>query len=258
MNNIFTICYSEEEANEIGHFIMRKGYEGVQNDSYRYCREAIRWAFRQAKRHHSNCIYIGVRGCQMIVSKNKRRLRRNRLKYIEKKRIFYNLLSSYSERMAKMTKEKCIVCGKETVSVIKTDAGYICYNCYAEQKNPSKRKRKKNNEEERMQCKFFEEVEKIFPKLPNKLLFAVPNGGSRHIREAANLKRQGVTSGVSDVILLIPKKGYASLCIEFKTKKGIQSEEQKEFQRQAENCRNKYVIARSVKQGIDALKEYLL
>lgn len=121
-----------------------------------------------------------------------------------------------------------------------------------------KRKRKKNNEEERMQCKFFEEVEKIFPKLPNKLLFAVPNGGSRHIREAANLKRQGVTSGVSDVILLIPKKGYASLCIEFKTKKGIQSEEQKEFQRQAENCRNKYVIARSVKQGIDALKEYLL
>lgn len=153
--------------------------------------------------------------------------------------------SNLRHLIAKMTKEKCIVCGKETVSVIKTDAGYICYNCYAEQKNPSKRKRKKNNEEERMQCKFFEEVEKIFPKLPNKLLFAVPNGGSRHIREAANLKRQGVTSGVSDVILLIPKKG-------------IQSEEQKEFQRQAENCRNKYVIARSVKQGIDALKEYLL
>ena len=30
MNNIFTICYSEEEANEIGHFIMRKGYEVVK------------------------------------------------------------------------------------------------------------------------------------------------------------------------------------------------------------------------------------
>lgn len=53
MNNIFTICYSEEEANEIGHFIMRKGYEGVQNDSYRYCREAIWWAFKEAKSHHS-------------------------------------------------------------------------------------------------------------------------------------------------------------------------------------------------------------
>ena len=52
MNNIFTICYSEEEANEIGHFILSRGYEGVQNDSYRYCREAIWWAFKQAKRHH--------------------------------------------------------------------------------------------------------------------------------------------------------------------------------------------------------------
>lgn len=34
MNNIFTICYSEEEANEIGHFILSRGYEGVQNDRY--------------------------------------------------------------------------------------------------------------------------------------------------------------------------------------------------------------------------------
>lgn len=71
MNNIFTICYSEEEANEIGHFIMRKGYEGVQNDSYRYCREAIWWAFKETKRHHSCFIYVGVRGCQMIVSRTK-------------------------------------------------------------------------------------------------------------------------------------------------------------------------------------------
>lgn len=95
MNNIFTICYSEEEANEIGHFIMRKGYEGVQIDSYRYCREAIWWAFKQAKRHHLNCIYVGVAGCQMTVSKSKRGLRRNGLKYIEKRRMFYKLLSKY-------------------------------------------------------------------------------------------------------------------------------------------------------------------
>ena len=91
MNNIFTICYSEEEANEIGHFI----YEGVQNDSYRYCREAIWWAFKEAKRHHSNYICVGVAGCQMTVSKSKRGLRRNGLKYIEKRRMFYKLLSKY-------------------------------------------------------------------------------------------------------------------------------------------------------------------
>lgn len=34
MKKIFTIAYSEEEANEIGHFIMSKGYEGVQNDRF--------------------------------------------------------------------------------------------------------------------------------------------------------------------------------------------------------------------------------
>ena len=33
--------------------------------------------------------------------------------------------------------------------------------------------------------------------------------------------------------------------------------EQKEFQRQAEACRSKYVIVRSVVQGINAVKEYL-
>ena len=95
MNNIFTICYSEEEANEIGHFILSRGYEGVQNDSYRYSREASWWAFKEAKRHHSNYIYVGVAGCQMTVSKSKRGLRRNGLKYIEKRRMFYKLLSKY-------------------------------------------------------------------------------------------------------------------------------------------------------------------
>lgn len=95
MRNIFTICYSEEEANEVGHFILGRGYEGVQNDSYRYCREAIWWAFKQARRHHSDHIYVGVRGCQMVVSRNKKWLRGNGLKYIEKKRVFYELLEVY-------------------------------------------------------------------------------------------------------------------------------------------------------------------
>lgn len=71
------------------------------------------------------------------------------------------------------------------------------------------------------------------------------------------MKRQGVTSGIADVILLIPKNGYCSLCIEFKTSTGRQSNEQKEFQRQAEACRSKYVIVRSVKQGIEEIKKYI-
>lgn len=154
-----------------------------------------------------------------------------------------------------MTTEKCITCEKETVSVIKTDAGFMCYNCFSEKKNPSRRK--KDNEEEREQIKFFELIPVYFPKLPDKLLFAVPNGGSRNIVEGANLKKQGVTRGVADVILLIPRKGYASLCLEFKAKKGRQSDEQKEFQRQAENCKNKYIIVRSAMDAIEKVRKYL-
>lgn len=79
----------------------------------------------------------------------------------------------------------------------------------------------------------------------------------RNIVEAKNLKAQGVKSGVSDVPLLIPKKGYSCLCLEFKTQIGKQSNEQIEFQKQAEKAGNKYVVVRSVKEAINTLKWYL-
>ena len=34
--------------------------------------------------------------------------------------------------------------------------------------------------------------------------FAIPNGGSRDVREARNLKRQGVKTGVPDLVILSP------------------------------------------------------
>lgn len=157
-----------------------------------------------------------------------------------------------------MRQEKCIQCGKETVSVIKTDAGTFCYNCYMSRKQESKGKRVYDNEEARMQIEFFRQVPLFFPRLPDKLLFAVPNGGSRHKIEAANMKRQGVKAGVADVILQIPKKGFASLCLEFKTKTGRQSKEQREYQKQVEMAGSKYVVVRSVEEAIGEMRMYLL
>lgn len=149
---------------------------------------------------------------------------------------------------------KCTACGQATRSLIKTENGSVCLNCYSSHKS----KKKHRNEEAQIQTEFFKQVRILFPKLPSKLLFAVPNGGSRNIIEARNMKLQGVISGVADVILLIPKKGYASLCLEFKTAKGWQSDEQKEFQRQVEACGSKYVIVRSVVQGIKIIRKYLV
>ena len=159
-----------------------------------------------------------------------------------------------------MSAETCIVCKKQTPSVLKTEDGFLCYNCFIEKKDAksgAKKKRVISHEEADIQSEFFDQVKIFFPRIPEKLLFAIPNGGSRNKLEAINLKRQGVKRGVADVLLLIPRCGFASLCLEFKTKTGKQSDDQKEFQEQAENCGSKYVIVRSVKDAIDEMKNYL-
>ena len=57
------------------------------------------------------------------------------------------------------------------------------------------------------------------------LLFAVPNGGRRDAREGARLKQGGVVSGVSDLILLVPRPHI--LLLELKIKGGKVSDAQK-------------------------------
>lgn len=57
-----------------------------------------------------------------------------------------------------------------------------------------------------------------FPEL--NLAFHIPNGGSRNKLEAANLKRQGVKSGVPDICLPVPRGRYHGLYIELKRQKG--------------------------------------
>jgi hypothetical protein len=95
-----------------------------------------------------------------------------------------------------------------------------------------------------------------YPAL-SKLLFAVPNGGTRNKREAGIMKAEGVRAGVADLILLTPRGGCGALCIEIKTETGRQSPEQKEWQKQAENAGNKYVVCRSVDEFIKTINNYL-
>lgn len=89
------------------------------------------------------------------------------------------------------------------------------------------------------------------------LLFAVPNGGQRGKYEAKIMKAEGVTPGVADMILLVSRKGYGSLCIEFKTQIGRQSKQQKQWQHIAEVCGNKYVVVRSLEEFIKTVTAYL-
>lgn len=80
-----------------------------------------------------------------------------------------------------------------------------------------------------------------FLRRAGHFVFAVPNGGSRNIIEAANLKAQGVMAGVSDLILLLPKKVYF---IELKNPngKGRQSPAQREFEDNVRAYGNEYLL----------------
>jgi len=74
------------------------------------------------------------------------------------------------------------------------------------------------------------------------LIFAVPNGGSRNIVEAKNLKLTGQMPGVSDLIVLIKNK-----CdfLEIKIEKGIQSDAQKLFEEKVKKLGFEYYLIKS-------------
>lgn len=89
------------------------------------------------------------------------------------------------------------------------------------------------------------------------VFFAVPNGGARNAWTAKNLRDEGALSGVADLILLVPRHGYASLCIEMKKPGGKVSESQKAFFKTAKAFKNKCVVCYSVDEFKAVVEDYL-
>jgi len=86
------------------------------------------------------------------------------------------------------------------------------------------------------------------------LIFAVPNGGSRNILEAKNLKLTGQMAGVSDLIVLLNNK---CIFIEVKVEKGIQSEVQIKFQNNVQLLGFEYYLVRSLEEFKKAVNDNL-
>ena len=62
-----------------------------------------------------------------------------------------------------------------------------------------------------------------------ELLFAIPNGGLRHVITARRLKAEGVQAGVPDLFLPVARDGKHGLFIEMKARDGKLSNAQKEW-----------------------------
>ena len=76
----------------------------------------------------------------------------------------------------------------------------------------------------------------------NKIFhFSVPNGAKLKITQANKIKREGMMSGVSDLIILLPKR---AIFVEIKNPngKGRQSPTQKEFEAKIKELGFEYCI----------------
>lgn len=78
---------------------------------------------------------------------------------------------------------------------------------------------------------------------PQCIIFSVPNGGTRNIKEALLLKATGVVAGVSDLIVI---KQNEIIFVEVKTDIGNQSKQQKDFQQKVQKLGFKYILVRSL------------
>lgn len=64
-------------------------------------------------------------------------------------------------------------------------------------------------------------------RLPEALLFAIPNGGQRSAITGARLKAEGVRAGIPDMFLAHPSGVFHGLFLELKVKGGRLSDSQK-------------------------------
>lgn len=139
---------------------------------------------------------------------------------------------------------------------------------------PGPNKRPRNNEESRMQqalIKWWRLAHHKF-RVPERLLFAIPNGMRKGAIIGAILKREGVRAGVPDLLLAYAKTksiptvawpniretvSHAGCFIELKTKIGIVSGEQEEYHFCLSNAGYAVHVCRSTEEAIKAIETYL-
>lgn len=90
---------------------------------------------------------------------------------------------------------------------------------------------------------------------PDLVIYAVPNGGSRNVREAQRLKAEGVLSGVADLVVLLTQG--KSLYIEMKVKGNRQTANQKDFQKKVIALGHTYAVCYTFEEFQKVVENYI-
>lgn len=106
------------------------------------------------------------------------------------------------------------------------------------------------------QVTLIQEYDRLFSEYED-LLFAIPNGGKRSIKVALELKKEGVRSGVPDMMLAVAKGGYHGLFIELKKINGRAQPNQKKWQKMLRGQGYKAEIIEGWEDAIKEIREYL-
>lgn len=90
--------------------------------------------------------------------------------------------------------------------------------------------------------------------------YHVPNGGHRHKATAAELKKQGVKSGVSDIVVASARGGWHGLYVEFKAtppRHAALQKSQRDWLAEVEAGGYCAVLARGVEEARAVIREYM-
>lgn len=88
-------------------------------------------------------------------------------------------------------------------------------------------------------------------------IFHIPNGSNKSPATRVLFKKIGLKSGVPDIFLPVPSRGYHGLWIEFKSSKGRLSDTQKKYHEALVRLGYQVIVCRMYMQAINLMLDYL-
>ncbi len=92
---------------------------------------------------------------------------------------------------------------------------------------------------------------------PGEFLIHIVNEGKRGPKAARDAKRMGLRKGIPDLLLALPRAGYAGLWIEMKSKTGRLTTDQKEWNERLNNVGYRAVICYRFEAAKCEIENYL-